>query len=156
MTSNSLDFITTLSINIISKLPKYALVHFPDAIKIQLPGLKPGVIPVEPVTASFQISQTGCDGNPGKITIKRYQLPLIWGWVITDYKSQGATFQKVVDDFAKPPGRSQPAQAYVALSRVKSLAGLSILREFEIDTLAEPTAYMNAETARLNGLSQNS
>ena len=90
-----------------------------------------------------------------KINIKRSQLPLIASWVITDYKSQGATFSKAIIDLSKPPGRCEPARAYVALSRVKSLTGLYILRDFEFDvitTLAKPTVQMQAENARLHKL----
>jgi ATP-dependent DNA helicase PIF1 len=53
------------------------------------------------------------------------QIPLILSWAITIHKSQGATLERCIIDIG---GRVfEAGQSYVALSRVKSLQGLSIM-----------------------------
>lgn len=59
--------------------------------------------------------------NGEKYTI--YQIPLIYGWAITMHKAQGLTMSELHINFA---GIFQHSMAYVALSRVKSLDGLTI------------------------------
>lgn len=54
------------------------------------------------------------------------QYPLRLAWAITIHKSQGLTFERVVLD---PKGIFSPGMLYVALSRVRSLDGLSLVNQ---------------------------
>ncbi|MDR2396025.1 MAG: AAA family ATPase [Endomicrobium sp.] len=54
------------------------------------------------------------------------QYPLKLSWAVTIHKSQGKTFDNVVIDMEY--GAFAPGQLYVALSRCKSLEGISFLR----------------------------
>jgi ATP-dependent exoDNAse (exonuclease V) alpha subunit len=57
------------------------------------------------------------------------QIPLIHGWAITIHKAQGLTLDDVRVDFGR--GAFAPGQAYVALSRVRTIAGLSFKRPLQ-------------------------
>ena len=50
------------------------------------------------------------------------QYPFIYGWAMTIHRAQGRTLDKVFVDLSS--GTFAPGQAYVALSRVKSIEGL--------------------------------
>ncbi len=72
----------------------------------------------------------GWDENTGRIEAKVVgtytQLPLAYAWALTMHKSQGLTLEDVRIDFGE--GAFAPGQAYVALSRARSLEGLSLVR----------------------------
>ena len=57
------------------------------------------------------------------------QYPLKLAWAITIHKSQGMTFDRMHFDLAD--GTFMPGQAYVAISRLRTLEGLTLSREID-------------------------
>lgn len=62
------------------------------------------------------------------LSFERTQLPVVPAFAITDYKSQGKSYNHVVIDLSSCKSKQS---AYVMLSRVRSLDGLIILRSFD-------------------------
>jgi hypothetical protein len=60
-----------------------------------------------------------------QIVGKYIQFPLILAWGVTIHKAQGATLDKVVVNFKE--SFKDPGQAYVAISRVRSIDGLGFI-----------------------------
>ena len=73
------------------------------------------------------------------------QYPLKLAWAITIHKSQGMTFDRMHFDLTR--GTFAPGQAYVAISRMRSLDGLTLsnkLRSYHIKQNAEIRAFANS------------
>lgn len=66
-----------------------------------------------------------------KVTGSYTQFPLIHAWAITIHKSQGKTFEKVHIDLSR--GAFAQGQLYVALSRCKTLKGISLQKPIRVN-----------------------
>jgi len=113
--------------------PKYMLVRVLEGpgSEITLPGLPPGVVPIEPITFRFS--------DHGRY-VRLSQFPVTLGYTITDYKCQGSTFGDIIIlDLKKPRiGGSPAASPYVQLSRARSLHKVFIMRPFDAADLRIP------------------
>lgn len=70
------------------------------------------------------------DGTLGSQVVGSFtQLPIRLAWAVTIHKGQGQTFDRAVIDFGT--GTFAAGQAYVALSRCKSLSGLVLKSRLE-------------------------
>jgi len=123
------------------RFAKVCYVHFPNC-GFQLPHLPRDVAPIIPTSTSFKHNK--------RTEISRLQLPLLPGYAYTDYKSQGRTLPRAIVDL-KTANSLQGA--YVMLSRVTSLQGLTILRDFKNIKIEKPLSDdLRKELTRLRKL----
>ncbi len=84
---------------------------------------------------------------------KAEQFPLVLAWAVTIHKSQGLSFDRINVDFKG--GAFSSGQAYVALSRCRTLSGLKLAMPFypnNIITDPEAVAFMAGVTGQTNGV----
>ena len=94
----------------------------------------PAATPIQRAEVSFTVTKD----NRG-LTISRYQFPLKLSWACTIHKVQGLTVDEIVVSF---DGRYNDGQAYVALSRSRTLSGLHILK-YQPSKIRASKAVMN-------------
>lgn len=87
----------------------------------------------------------GADKIVGQVAGKYTQIPLTLAWAVTIHKAQGLSFDDVRIDMGR--AAFAPGQAYVALSRARTLAGLSLARP-----LAVTDFFVDPEVARYDAM----
>ncbi len=136
-------------------MPAYVLVKMYRTRASQLEGLPPGVIPVEPIKQSMQITLERDGAAPLKRSVTRSQFPMTPAYAFTDYRSQGQTIPTVLVDLKSPPPPAPLTlfNLYVALSRSSGRGSIRLLRDFEDKPfLDQHVPELLAEDARLEKL----
>ena len=143
---------------IIDRPPKCLFIKVNNPKFSILNGLSNGVLPLFPTTFSIDVPLNilpNQKSNTKTTSIRRRQIPCSPAFAITDYRSQGRTFNEVILDFesAKKGGNNQHSTftaTYVALSRCRSIAGLSFLRAFPASSFfVKPDIRLEQEMGRL-------
>ena len=127
-----------------------------DSIRVRLSG-KDNIVKVEPTAwenIRYHMDKETHQIESTKIgSFKQY--PIKPAWAITIHKSQGLTFDKAVID---AHAAFSPGQAYVALSRCRSLDGMVLsekLNQRAIITDSIVDEYMNGAVQDIDALARN-
>ncbi|CAF1207620.1 unnamed protein product [Adineta ricciae] len=144
--------------------PLYALLEINTSqVETNFDGLRPK-LPIPLIKKRFTVPIKQLFGHlldrvqsgrkiPQVIQVTRTQLPIVPAFVITTYKAQGLTMNKIVVDLQVPPETLQVALIYVPLSRVKKGDHIVILRPFHMKVLqVQPSSAQDAELKRLDEL----
>ena len=140
----------------------YAIIEIARSkIECNFEQLRSNLVPIPLMEETFRINIADILPNDKKakpyrktiLSINRRALPLVPVYSITKHKSQGQTLNNVVIDLKLPSTTDDIAAVYVALSRVKRLTDLVILRHFDFKTLLiKPSKSQIAEIERLDKL----
>jgi ATP-dependent DNA helicase PIF1 len=102
---------------------------------------------IEPADWERYAYEPGPDGEPVRKAVGLFrQVPLRPAWALTIHKAQGLTFDAVHVDFGR--GAFAHGQTYVALSRCRTLAGLTLSRHLRrADIRVDDAAFAFADRA---------
>ena len=122
-----------------------------------LEGLLRDVFPIYPSTSRVTLPSRGRVRS--EASFPRMQVPCTAGFTITDYQSQGHTFEQITIDFTTSTRNLSEHKTfcslYVALSRCKSVSGVSLRTPLsQRQFLARPNYLLYQEIQRLQILAQ--
>lgn len=113
-------------------------------------GLEPWELPMTPKKTTVT-AQVIFDGSSISKFFSRQQYHLCLAFSLTDYKVQERSYDTAIVDLVRPSrGRNSINSLYVMLSRVRTLAGLRILRRFKFEHInMKLSSYYSSEIQRL-------
>lgn len=126
--------------------PKEILIHFPEedkTIEVEKHEWENIKYVVNPNTKEIEEENLG--------TFTHYPIKL--AWAITVHKSQGLTFDKAALDVSQV---FLPGQAYVALSRLRSLDGLVLLKTLQMNGISNDDDVMKYATNKATDIALKS
>ncbi len=139
-------------------MPKFLiveLVNCNDKVNFKFSDLPVNHYYIEPITASFNLKFGKQETTKVKKNFFRHQFPLNPAFAVTSYKIQSTTKIQLIIDLVAPKKAIYDNDAYVKLSRIKTLEGVKILRDFDLDDLNRPKSLeIDNEINRLKRLSQ--
>jgi ATP-dependent exoDNAse (exonuclease V) alpha subunit len=98
-----------------------------DCIQVYINGEAVTIPKVKWSQIDFKLDKDGKIQHDKEVVFEQY--PIKWGWAMSIHKSQGQTLDKAVIDLGKRAFAT--GQTYVALSRCKTLQGLSLTRPIQ-------------------------
>lgn len=98
-----------------------------ECIQVYINGEAVAIPKVKWSQVDFKLDKDGKIQHDKEVVFEQY--PIKWGWAMSIHKSQGQTLDKAVIDLGKRAFAT--GQTYVALSRCKTLQGLSLTRPIQ-------------------------